>query len=99
MLEIAVIIIIKFYFSWHILGPTGSIQISRDCLESPPQGDKNLVPTYTRFRGHDIPNKRHQCLRECSMLKHEGVSKSFRIGRLKRELPLGVVVSPFCQSV
>jgi len=29
---------------------------------------------------------------------YEGVSKSFRTGRLERELPLGAVVSLFCES-
>jgi hypothetical protein len=30
---------------------------------------------------------------------YEGVSKSFWTGRLERELPLGAVVSLFCESV
>jgi hypothetical protein len=31
--------------------------------------------------------------------RYEGVSKSFRTGHLKPELPLGAVLSLFCESV
>jgi hypothetical protein len=61
--------------------------------------------TFLHYKFHYLKYKRVPVRKHHSAKAYEGISKSFRTGRLERELqmvqflPIGAVVSLFCESV